>query len=185
MPEIIESPHIKGVYTVQLKAFGDERGRFTETFRKEWFPQRSWQNVQMNCSESIGGVVRGLHYHFKQVDYWCVMKGHIRAALFDLRPNSPTFKQAQTIDMTAEQRTGLFIPVGVAHGFAGLSEHLILTYVVDNYYDSSDEFGVKWDDPALGLDWGLEWPIEETIVSGRDAANPLLNEIPLDRLPRL
>jgi dTDP-4-dehydrorhamnose 3,5-epimerase len=108
------------------------------------------------------------------------MKGQIRAALFDLRPNSPTFKQAQTIDLNADNRTGLFIPIGVAHGFAGLSDRLILTYVVDNYYDSSDEFGIKWNDPALGIDWG----VKDAIVSGRDAANPLFNDIPIDRLPK-
>lgn len=180
MTHIVESPLIQGVFTVQLTAFGDSRGRFTETFRKEWFPQRSWDNLQMNCSESAGGVLRGLHYHFKQVDYWCIISGRIRAALFDMRPNSPTFKAVQTIDMDGEQRSGLFIPIGVAHGFSALSERIVLTYVVDNYYDSSDEFGVAWNDPELGIDWGLSNPI----VSGRDAANLLYKDIPPGRLPQ-
>ncbi len=181
MPSIHESNLIHGLYTVDLRAFGDERGRFMETFRREWFPQRSWDMVQMNCSESIGGVVRGLHYHFRQVDYWCLYHGRVRAALADIRPDSPTFRATQTIDMNGDQRIGLFIPIGVAHGFASLSERITLTYVVDNYYDNGDEFGVAWNDPELALDWGLTDPI----VSGRDAANPRLRDIPLEQLPRL
>lgn len=181
MAEIIESTLIQGVFVAKLQAFGDARGRFTETFRKEWFPQRSWDTFQTNCSESVGGVVRGLHYHFKQVDYWCVMRGRIRAGLVDIRPDSPTYRASQTIDMAADDRTGLFIPVGVAHGFAGLSDDIILTYIVDNYYNSHDEFGIAWNDPTLGLDWGLSDPI----ISARDAANPLLADVPLEKLPRL
>ncbi|MDA0246133.1 MAG: dTDP-4-dehydrorhamnose 3,5-epimerase family protein [Chloroflexi bacterium] len=180
MPELIESSLIQGVFVAKLKAFGDQRGRFTETFRKEWFPQRSWDIIQTNCSESVGGVVRGLHYHFKQVDYWCVMHGRIRAGLVDIRPNSPTFRATQTIDMDASDRLGLFIPVGVAHGFAGLSDDIILTYIVDNYYDSQDEFGIAWNDPDLALDWGLSDPI----ISPRDAANPLLRDVPTEKLPQ-
>lgn len=181
MPPIHESTHIQDVFTVDLRAFGDERGRFMETFRKEWFPQRTWDIVQMNCSESIGGVVRGLHYHFKQVDYWCLIHGRIRAALVDIRPDSPTFKATQTIDMDSDQRIGLFIPIGVAHGFASLSERITLTYIVDNYYNSQDEFGIAWNDPDLKLDWGLNDPT----ISGRDAQNPPLSQISTAHLPHL
>ena len=181
MAVIKESELIKGVYTAEPRIFGDDRGRFMETFRKEWFPQRSWDIVQCNRSDSTQGVVRGLHYHFKQVDYWFVMSGMIRAALVDIRPNSPTFKQVQTLDMGDDNVMGLFIPVGVAHGFATLTEKITLTYVVDNYYDNSDEFGVAWNDPTLAIDWG----IDEAVVSGRDANNPLLVDIPLYQLPKL
>lgn len=178
---IAESDIILGVQIAKPRAFGDERGRFMETFRKEWFPQRSWDTIQTNCSESVGGVVRGLHYHFKQVDYWCIMHGRIRAALVDIRPNSPTFGATQTIDMDSDERTGLFIPVGVAHGFATLSERIILTYIVDNYYDNSDELGIAWNDPALNIDWGLENPT----ISQRDAQNPRLADVPHSELPHL
>ena len=175
MPKITESELIKDVYIVEPSIFGDDRGRFLESFRKEWFPQRSWEIVQCNRSESVRGVVRGLHYHYKQVDYWFVMSGMIRACLADIRPNSPTYKATQTLDMGDDNMVGLFIPVGVAHGFSTISERVILTYVVDNYYDNSDEFGVAWNDPELNIDWGLD--PAEAVLSGRDANNPKLKDI--------
>jgi dTDP-4-dehydrorhamnose 3,5-epimerase len=179
MPQIEESSLIKDVQIVTLTPFGDERGRFMETFRKEWFPQRSWQIMQSNRSDSRAGVLRGLHYHFKQVDYWYVVNGKIRAGLFDMRPQSPTYGATQTIEMGEENQLGLFIPIGVAHGFVTLTD-ATLTYIVDNYYDSYDEFGVAWNDPEVGLAWGVETPV----VSGRDAANPLWKDIPREKLPQ-
>ncbi|MDT8307150.1 MAG: dTDP-4-dehydrorhamnose 3,5-epimerase, partial [Anaerolineae bacterium] len=169
MTTIHQSDTIHGVYIVDLKPIADERGRFTEMFRQEWFPQRHWQRIQFNRSESRAGVLRGLHYHFHQVDYWSVMHGEIRAALVDIRPDSPSFRATQIVPMGGDNQTGLFIPVGVAHGFAALAP-TVLTYIVDNYYDSSDEYGIAWDDPALALDWGLAAPV----VSPRDQSNPRL-----------
>ena len=90
MNHIQESKIIKGVFTANLRVFEDNRGRFLETFRKEWFPQRSWKIIQTNRSDSEAGVLRGLHYHAKQVDYWYVPSGAIRAGLCDLRFSSPT-----------------------------------------------------------------------------------------------
>jgi len=179
MPQIQESSLIKDVQVVKFATFGDERGRFMETFRKEWFPQRSWDIIQTNRSESKAGVLRGLHYHFHQVDYWFVAAGKIRAALFDLRPDSPTRGTAQTIDMDAQDYTGLFIPVGVAHGFVTLSDATLI-YIVDNYYTGKDEFGVAWNDPQIAMPWGVDTPV----VSGRDASNPLLKELSVEKLPR-
>ncbi len=180
MPNIVESELIKGVYILEPSVFGDDRGRFLESFRKEWFPQRSWDIVQCNRSESVRGVVRGLHYHYHQVDYWFVMSGMIRACLADIRPNSPTYKATQTLDMGDDNMIGLFIPTGVAHGFATISERVILTYVVDNYYNNQDEFGVAWNDPELGIDWGLD--ASEVVLSGRDSKNPMLKDIDQESL---
>ena len=178
MPQIEESNLIKDVQIVTLKPFKDERGRFMETFRREWFPQRSWDKMQSNRSESIAGVVRGLHYHFHQVDYWMVAAGKIRAALYDMRPDSPTQGAVQTIDIGEDNEVGVFIPVGVAHGFLTLTDATLI-YIVDNYYDGADEHGVAWNDPAIAMPWGVESPL----ISPRDAANPLLKDIPLDRRP--
>lgn len=164
---------------VQLQPFADPRGRFIEIFRKEWFPQRKWDLLQSNRSESAAGVLRGLHYHHRQVDYWHVIGGSICAALVDLRRSSPAFGVSQMIDMDQEDMLGLYIPVGVAHGFVSLTDATLL-YFVDNYYDGADEFGVAWDDPTLGLDW----PIDRPALSERDAGNPLLRDIPQDDLPR-
>lgn len=180
MTQIEESTAISGVYLARLRAFGDERGQFMETFRKEWFPQRSWDIIQMNRSDSQAGVLRGLHYHHKQVDYWYVPAGRLRAALVDLRPHSPTYRAAQTVEMGEANNVGLFIPIGVAHGFVALTA-VTLTYIVDNYYNGADELGVAWNDPALQLDWQLTAP---PTLSARDAANPLLANIPPADLPR-
>jgi dTDP-4-dehydrorhamnose 3,5-epimerase len=178
MPTINESPVIPGVLTVQLRPFADDRGRFIEIFRKEWFPQRDWQDIQSNRSESAAGVLRGLHYHFHQVDYWHVISGSIQAALVDLRRSSPAFGTSQMIEMNQDEPLGLYIPVGVAHGFVSLSQATLL-YYVDNYYDGADEFGVAWDDPEIGM----QWPVAQPNISGRDASNPRLRDIPRDDLP--
>jgi dTDP-4-dehydrorhamnose 3,5-epimerase len=180
MSHLNESKHISGVFTVQLRPFADDRGRFMETFRKEWFPQRGWQIIQSNRSDSKAGVLRGLHYHHHQVDYWYVVGGRIRAGLVDLRPSSPTYKATEMVTMGGEEEIGLFIPIGVAHGFAALTDATLM-YVVDNYYhDGSDENGVAWDDPDIGLDWGLADPI----ISDRDTGNPYMRDIPPGRLPQ-
>lgn len=180
MPRIEESKLIAGVYTVQLQVFSDERGRFLETFRTEWFPQRNWEIIQTNRSDSRVGVLRGLHYHHHQVDYWYVLQGKIRAGMVDLRPSSPTYMTTQTVEMGDDNEIGLFIPVGVAHGFLALSD-VTLTYIVDNYYnDGHDENGVAWDDLDVGLEWGATSPL----VSPRDLKNPRLRDIRPEHLPK-
>jgi dTDP-4-dehydrorhamnose 3,5-epimerase len=180
MPDIVSSSVIAGVRIVQIHSFSDARGSFAESFRKEWFPELSWAALQMNCSRSRAGVLRGLHYHRRQTDYWFLVDGRLRAGLVDLRRNSPTYAAAMTIDLSASEPIGLFIPVGVAHGFLALTD-VILTYLVDNYYDAQDEFGIAWDDPALGLDWGLGG--QSPLVSGRDRNNPRLADIEPLQLP--
>lgn len=178
MPQLQELPLIKDVFTVQLKIFADDRGFFVETFRKEWFPQRSWDAVQTNRSETRAGALRGLHFHRRQVDYWYVPRGIIRVGLCDLRPTSPTYKACQVLDIGDNNSLGVFIPTGVAHGFLALTD-ATLTYLVDNYYDGADEFGVAWDDPDLNLPWGAENPV----VSLRDQQNPRLKDILPANLP--
>lgn len=179
MPHIQESAFIRDVQIVTLQPFVEERGRFMELFRKEWFPQRSWEIIQSNRSDSRAGVLRGLHYHFRQVDYWVVVNGRMRVGLADIRPDSPTCGATQTIEMGEENQLGLFIPIGVAHGFVALTQ-VTLTYIVDNTYDGADEYGVAWNDPDLALPWGSDTPT----VSPRDAANRFLRDIPVAELPR-
>lgn len=178
MPEF-EASLLEGVRFVRLKAYGDERGRFFETFRTEWFPERTWERVQTNRSDSSQGVLRGLHYHFLQVDYWYVPSGMIRVGLADLRPGSATYGQSETIEIGDHNQIGVFIPCGVAHGFYAMTD-ATLTYLVDNYYDGGDELGVAWNDPELAVAWNVVSPI----LSGRDQANPLWREIEAARLPR-
>ena len=99
MPLIKKSDKISDVLAVDLRSYSDDRGRFSEIFRKEWFPSLDWSMVQSNRSDSSAGVLRGLHYHHKQVDYWYVIKGTIRAGLVDLRKSSPTYLSSQTFDL--------------------------------------------------------------------------------------
>ncbi|MEZ4867088.1 MAG: dTDP-4-dehydrorhamnose 3,5-epimerase [Caldilineaceae bacterium] len=179
MPKIIESPQIAGVKFVELQQFHDERGRFLETFRTEWFPERSWAIIQSNRSDSIAGVLRGLHYHFNQVDYWYVLQGQVRVGLADLRPSSATYGASQALDIGEDQPTGIFIPSGVAHGYLALTAATII-YTVDRYYDGSDEYGVAWNDPKLAVNWQVAAPL----LSRRDRQNPCWRQIPPEQLPR-
>ncbi len=179
MPILTESSLIRGVIKVQLQPYGDERGRFTEFFRKEWFPQRAWHHVQLNRSDSRAGVLRGLHYHFNQVDYWHILSGRLRVGLADLRRSSPAFRCTETIEMDASEPHGLFIPVGVAHGFLAVTD-VTLVYVVDNYYDGADEHGLAWNDPEIVVPWQFD---SLPTLSGRDQANPFFRSIPPGALP--
>jgi dTDP-4-dehydrorhamnose 3,5-epimerase len=172
-----ESEHIRGVYTVALRAFGDDRGYFFESFRQSWLPGVPAM-VQGNVSFSKAGVLRGMHYHLRQADFWLVLSGHVRAALYDVRASSPTRGASQLLELGDAHPVGLYIPPGVAHGFYALSPS-IMTYLVDQYYDNSDEKGIRWNDPALDLDWGARDPI----VSTRDQENPPLADIPASLLP--
>jgi dTDP-4-dehydrorhamnose 3,5-epimerase len=179
MPEIRESNLIAGVKFVRLESFSDERGQFLETFRREWFPERAWGHVQGNRSDSRKGVLRGLHFHRRQIDYWVPFAGRMRVGLFDLRRESPTFRSGETLEIGEDNPVGVYVPEGVAHGFLALTD-AILTYVVDNYFDGTDEYGVAWDDPDIAMPWGTDSPI----LSPRDRKNPRLRDIPDDALPR-
>jgi dTDP-4-dehydrorhamnose 3,5-epimerase len=178
MTNIEESDVIRGVSRVLLSPLSDPRGRLVETFRKAWFPDRRWDCLQANASYSAAGVLRGLHYHRRQADYWFVARGRIRVGLCDLRRSSSTHLASDTFEMCDDGAAGLFIPAGVAHGFLALEE-AVMTYVVDNYYDGTDEHGVAWNDPEIGLDWGIASPQ----LSPRDASNPILKEIPTAEMP--
>src|SRR3990170_1456684 len=167
-----EDPGIEGVHLLPLAPHVDERGSLTETYRREWLPGGR-EVVQANLSRSNPGVLRGLHWHRRQADYWCVLSGTAFVALVDLREDSQTRLATfqRRID-AAEERVGIAIPPGVAHGFYAESEVLLL-YLVDSYYSGEDEFGLAWDDPALGL----TWPSPTPVLSARDRANPSLGGV--------
>jgi dTDP-4-dehydrorhamnose 3,5-epimerase len=171
-----ESPRIRGVYMKRLQLQHDARGLFMETFRHEWIPGARAM-VQGNVSHSRARVLRGMHYHLRQADFWTVLEGSVQVGLFDLRQSSPTRGNGELFTLHIDK--GLYIPAGVAHGFL-TSSGAILHYLVDAYYDGTDEHGIAWDDPALELPWRVRNPI----VSERDQKNPRLADIPVDRLPR-
>ncbi len=177
MPRIEQSTVIADVWTVEPDAHGDDRGRFYETYRRSWFPLGR-EMVQSNRSDKTAGAVVGLHYHLHQADYWLCPNGTARVVLHDLREGSPTDGNTEIFELSAENARGVFIPPGVAHGFASITD-LTLTYLVDSYYNPHDELGVAWDDPDIGAHWGVVNPV----LSERDMANPTRKDIPPSRRP--
>ena len=178
MPSIVPSDLIADVVHVRPDAHGDARGRFVETYRRQWFPLGR-EMVQANRSEKQAGAVVGLHYHLHQADYWYVLRGRARVVLHDLRQGSATDGRTEVFDLVGEEEEGVFIPPGVAHGFASSSD-VLLWYLVDGYYNPADELGLAWDDPEVGADWGITDPV----LSPRDRSNPLRREIEPALLPR-
>ena len=176
MATITESTLIKGVQIVEPQAFGDSRGTFIETYRREWFPLGR-EMLQGNRGDRQAGCIVGLHYHLHQADYWYVPIGTCRVVLHDLRVGSPTDGATQVLDIGARadgthDHRGIFIPPGVAHGFASLTD-MAITYLVDSYYNPKDELGLAYNDKADKADWGIAKPI----LSDRDAANPTRDAI--------
>jgi dTDP-4-dehydrorhamnose 3,5-epimerase len=171
----MESTGIDGAVLFTPKVFGDDRGAFFEAFRASWTkPAKAM--VQWNISRSAEGVVRGLHYHRLQSDYWFVPTGHVRVALVDMRPKSPTSRKALCLDLKEDQPRGLLIPPGVLHGYAILKAATVM-YLVDVEYTGGDEYGVRWNDPALGLP-PIWYDVPTPTLSNRDANAPMLKDAP-------
>ncbi len=182
MPEVRPSDVIDGVIMVVPEVYGDDRGFFVETYRRDWFP-RGREMVQSNRGDRIAGCVVGLHYHLHQADYWYVPRGLARVVLHDLRAGSPTDGATIELDLGSQpgaptNHLGVYIPPGVAHGFASLTD-MTISYLVDGYYNPADELGVAWDDPDIGADWG----IAEPILSERDRTNPMRSDLPPEIRP--
>ncbi len=172
MANVRASQHIDGVFVVEPTVHRDDRGMFVETFRRQWIPGGGREMIQSNRADRVQGSVVGLHYHLHQSDYWYVPNGRARAVLHDLRTGSATDGATEEIDLGGDEHLGLYIPPGVAHGFAALTD-MTITYLVDGYYNPADECGVAWDDPDIDADWGVVDPV----LSARDLANPRRKEI--------
>jgi dTDP-4-dehydrorhamnose 3,5-epimerase len=181
---------LRGVRYGAVIRHGDARGSFRELWRASSFGELAADEtggpdgvpprfVQANVSTSAAGVLRGLHYHRSQLDYWVVVSGRALVALVDVRPvlrGTGDRPLVETRELNADQ--SVVIPTGVAHGFLAL-EPLELLYLVTNEYDGSDELGFAWDDPAVAVPWP---PVPGTadgrpILSDRDRANPPLAEL--------
>jgi dTDP-4-dehydrorhamnose 3,5-epimerase len=160
---VVSDSPIDGVVLTDLLTRGDDRGSFTELFRSSWFPTMP-KTVQANLSVSKAGVLRGMHYHREQTDYWCPLAGKAFVVLFDLRAGSPTQRITASLSFNAtDGLRGLLIPAGVAHGFCAISDMKLL-YMVDAEYTGEDESGFAWNDPGLGI----AWPAADPVVSERD-----------------
>ncbi|MCD8285453.1 MAG: dTDP-4-dehydrorhamnose 3,5-epimerase [Prevotellaceae bacterium] len=152
---------IEGVFVLEPKVFGDERGYFMETWRREDFERgvgRSVSFVQDNESMSRRGVLRGLHYQrgaASQAKLVRVITGRVLDVAVDLRRSSPTFGKHVAVELSEDNKRQLFIPRGFAHGFLVLSDVAVFTYKVDNPYAPEAECSIRFDDPQLAIPWPI------------------------------
>lgn len=172
---------ISGPILIQPSVFGDERGFFVETYRREWHAgagiPASDEFIQDNHSRSSRGVVRGMHFHVGAGVAKLVRcaRGRILDVVIDLRRGSPSYGEWEGIELDDESMRILYVPVGFAHGFCVLSELADVIYKQTAYYDPSIERGIAWDDPDVGVRWPL--PEAELAISARDRGAPLLREL--------
>lgn len=167
-----------GVVIIEPKLFRDERGYFCETYKKSVFKDGGIGDdfVQDNYSFSTFGVIRGLHFQVPpkaQAKLVRCVKGEIYDCIVDLRKSSPTFGQHFGIKLSQENGLMLYVPVGFAHGFVTLSQAAEVLYKTSDEYDPQSEFGLRFDDPALAIDWQVSDPV----VSEKDKILPLFKEL--------
>ncbi|OOF20389.1 dTDP-4-dehydrorhamnose 3,5-epimerase [Salinivibrio sp. IB574] len=171
--------NIQGVYIIEPKVFGDERGFFFESFNHQKFEEAIKQKVnfvQDNHSRSIQNVVRGLHFQTQQAQgklVRCTL-GEVRDVAVDIRRDSPTFGEVVTVDLSADNKKQLWIPAGLAHGFSVLSEVAEFLYKTTDYYAPQYEACIKWDDPTLNINWKITG---EAIVSEKDKQGMSFREL--------
>ncbi len=164
---------------IEPKVFGDERGFFVETYNEPRYKEMgiSGDFIQDNLSKSKKGVLRGLHYQappFAQGKLVTVLAGAVLDVAVDIREGSPTFGQYVAVELTAENKRQFWIPAGFAHGFVTLEDDTLFAYKCTNVYSPEHDRGVKFDDPAIGI----EWPeVGELTVSEKDQKQPLLKDI--------
>lgn len=179
----VRETDLPGVRIVEPAVFGDARGYFLEVFQAARYAAAGMPEVfpQDNLSCSQQGVLRGLHLQHPngQGKLVSVLQGEVFDVAVDLRRGSPRFGRWVGVRLSGETKQQLFIPEGFAHGFCVLSATALFAYKCTALYDPASELSLRWSDPAIGI----TWPIAEPRLSQRDAAAPLLAEIPEERLP--
>jgi dTDP-4-dehydrorhamnose 3,5-epimerase len=175
---------LPGVYELRPIVHRDARGSFLETYHYAAFIDLGIKDtfVQDNHSVSSRGTLRGLHYQlqFAQAKLCRVVEGEALDVAVDIRLGSPRFGKWTGIRLSAREKNQIYIPAGFAHGFLALTETVQFLYKCSDYYASDDEYGILWNDPSLGIEWGALTPV----LSQKDANNPKLAEIPQQFLPR-
>ena len=175
-----EKTNIDGLYVIEPTIFGDHRGYFMETYNEKEFHKAgiTAKFVQDNESRSKKGVLRGLHFQKKhpQGKLVRVLEGEVLDVVVDLRDGSKTFGQWYGVVLSAEKHNQFYIPEGFAHGFYVLSDSATFCYKCTNFYDPTDEGGIIWNDPDIGIDWGIK-DGDEVLLSDKDKAHPLLKNM--------
>lgn len=170
---------IEGVFIIEPRVFGDERGYFFEAWKRQEFEENIGKVdfIQDNESKSVFGVLRGLHYQkgeLSQAKLVRVISGRVLDVAVDLRKGSPTFGKHVAVELSGDNKRQFFIPRGFAHGFSVLSNQAIFTYKCDNLYHPEADGGILLSDPDLAIDWQV--PAELRILSEKDTKHPLLRD---------
>lgn len=176
----VSQTDIPGVLLIKPNIFRDDRGAFLESFSarryKDHGIMQDW--VQDNLSTSVQGVIRGLHFQqfpFAQAKIVQVIRGRILDVVVDIRTGSPTFGKHVAVELDSEDRMQILVPHGFAHGFSVLSPSADVLYKTDNYYNKDHEAGLRFDDPALAIEWRV--PANEAILSPKDLELPFLKDL--------
>jgi len=169
---IFTETKLKDAYIIDLEVRGDDRGGFARTFCAKEFEEHGLKPTVAQCNLSFNykaGTIRGMHYQLPPAAETKLMrciKGAIYDIIIDMRPASPTYLQHFGIELTSENRRALYIPDMFAHGYQALTDGAEVAYQVSEFYTPGYERGVRYDDPAFGI----EWPLPATVISEKDAA---------------
>lgn len=171
---------IEGLWIIEPRVFGDNRGYFFESFSLRDFEAHVGPVAFVQDNESLSerrGVLRGLHFQkgdLAQAKLLRVVQGSVLDVAVDIRPGSPNFGQYVSVVLSGENKRQFFIPRGFAHGFLVLEDHTIFQYKCDNFYAPEAEGSYRWNDPAFAIDWGIS--PEEVILSEKDARAPFFGD---------
>lgn len=174
----ITKTKLDGVVIIEPEVFGDNRGFFMESWNKKKMEDAGlfYDFVQDNHSKStVKGTLRGIHFQKgekAQAKLVRCVKGAVLDVAVDLRKNSQTFKQWVGVELSAENKKQLLIPRGFGHGFVTLTDDVEFLYKADNYYAPEADAGIRWNDPEIGVEWGIDNPI----LSEKDKKNPFLKD---------
>lgn len=174
-----EKTKLEGVIIITPDVFGDHRGFFMESWSEHKMEEAGlhYNFVQDNHSmSSVKGTLRGIHFQKgdkAQAKLVRCVKGAVLDVAVDLRHESPTYKQWVAVELSAENKKQLMIPRGFGHGFVTLTDEVEFLYKADNYYAPEADGGIRWNDPEIGVDWGVENPI----LSAKDEKNPFLKDL--------
>jgi dTDP-4-dehydrorhamnose 3,5-epimerase len=176
---------IEGLLIFQPQKFADDRGYFFETWSMERYHDAGITEpfVQDNISVSRKGTLRGLHFQNPnaQGKLVQVLQGKIFDVAVDIRVDSDTFGKWESIELSAENQKQMYIPPGFAHGFCVISETAMFSYKCTDYYTPAAENGIIWNDPEIGI----QWPIDNPVLSEKDLKYSSLSDIPHENLPSL
>lgn len=174
-----EKTKLEGVVIITPDVFGDHRGFFMESWSEHKMEEAGlhYNFVQDNHSmSSVKGTLRGIHFQKgdkAQAKLVRCVNGAVLDVAVDLRHESPTYKQWVAVELSAENKKQLMIPRGFGHGFVTLTDEVEFLYKADNYYAPEADGGIRWNDPEIGVDWGVENPI----LSAKDEKNPFLKNL--------